>query len=1424
MAVLVHRWFELTPNQVGEFAQESKQRNKEMKANAAGGLASSGEELAKNLPTVVVGATNKGMKDRMYGGDNLMPIEDSYVHVVAALAGMKHLLYDIQSPGLYGVSASNPHQLTYDIELENSPTSSLGELLDLSELFSEFLGIFCYVLDDFKDPSKIDGFKKIVNFVNYGSKDTPKLEVCKWVYNVAGKSYAKATAVSRELQRLQKTYDGIRIWLKRLTPNTNPNRVSDGEKLKLSTLNKRIKEKPLPSTRNANATEQYIAASLYHWIAEWVQDHYNGKGATISNESTNTVGKGYVPSTLDASLVLPFGVAGTLVADKTPAMFQKILASYFDLTEISHNGWPHALAASKQFKYLIENSYPVAIRKLEMLLVGHALGHLHLEEVEFTPATKRKSVSVETLIEQEGSELAAYRLRSKKRGIIFGFSSPDTLLCPTPNTDDTQWEWLWQEIVEHTDPGADWKTSDTWGYRGGNARRSVATWIKRLIQLEPGNSTLHWAIVISDKGLNDRSFGIAQWLLLKDDTNEKEIPLPVDIDQPPISLPSDILDSATPYDVSNDDDEKTILKEIKGFNRWNIFTRIPVIFLPGQNHEISLIWKEHLDGLQKDGQIFSWGTWRDKDQIWIMMDLEPTVIQIKNIRVIDLEKIQISSCIPLSQNPVPGSNTEKGAEIFPDLPILPEYISLARVPPNKNSAGEILIDQNWDGLSQYNWDEKNRKVTWEVDLIGRDGLTKIEFESDKIADTTSAHWMIWPNFKSPKDDPTPWRAYYLYEDSSTESLEAHVLTQENSGRISEPKKRPLGVDGPCRSVEYKNGHHTGDAPVALCAYDGSKNQYVGIYKIKLDEFAVHDDPNPWKFAVDFGTSHTVAARQSESDTGDNKNIPLHAELTSQKEGMSLHISENWPQDTGNNPKDRKEFLQHLWRPTYNEKEAKKLLRSDLWSLQKNNFGKIANVKEIWEPMTHYALPSWDLDSENDKYVISGFKWEMQSSVFDGNELWLQERYLQMVIEIFVAEIIREKQQFPNEIQFTFTYPLRGVSDGSTDNYQKRIKEKLFPNCAESLGCTLDITKGLSLYSESHAAALGAGFGNPYEVILVADLGGGTLDTFISTRDRYPDESKSRFKKNFADSAKIGVNHLLQIFADKRDQYLPKSAGWVESDETAYINLCAWMRSAGSPKLFGSANTNTKMGNLESFGDPKGGSAARMLIDRYFQLLIDFLARSIVAYVADDICKHLKSGEIYNDIGLFVKLQGNGWRLWYQSDDFNEIHQHILALVIRRANQLWEKTPIENPDVFKRQDLWSEDSSYDDVKTGPILVAVGKDHNPRQVYADCKKYPLSKIKIFQNSGNVEKNWFDPLPFKNIGDGAKPQIMREFDPPLCIDPNSDQSITMIEIELIRAINDTIENPAAAVAGPNTIDVPVGSVIWEQVIKSHKFLKND
>ena len=112
------------------------------------------------------------------------------------------------------------------------------------------------------------------------------------------------------------------------------------------------------------------------------------------------------------------------------------------------------------------------------------------------------------------------------------------------------------------------------------------------------------------------------------------------------------------------------------------------------------------------------------------------------------------------------------------------------------------------------------------------------------------------------------------------------------------------------------------------------------------------------------------------------------------------------------------------------------------------------------------------------------------------------------------------------VDFTFTYPLRDSSDQVQElpTHAKARNRTAAPAASvASSGSTTDI----GIYNESSAAKGGTRvFG---EICLVGDLGGGTLDLFISAYG-----GPGIDFEEVADSAKLGGNELLRRMAEHPD--------------------------------------------------------------------------------------------------------------------------------------------------------------------------------------------------------------------------------------------------------------------------------------------------
>ena len=1407
MAVMIHRWFEFKIERDGDEKknEKAKKRNNTMKENAAGGLASYGEGMAEEVATVLIGVPEKGLVKRTYTSDNQQSCKDSYAHVVAAIACMKHFFEEDEcKKGLYGVSARKNDRLTRDIIVwkKKGDKITLGDLGDRAWVLVETLEKFSKILKEGAKDCRVP--EKFLNFLSFAGQDFSASAIFKEIskYLDKGKTdraNSRLKDVAEQLDGILEIYKSHIKWLEGFD-----NQLLDKKAIEIKNkdfiailkgliseaedIEKINGEGKLPKPRVA-------ALALFYKTANFIKDK------EWSNELGDSNG-GYWPDVKESGVAPHWEKAGELASANDK---QKVLGHVYEIEEVSPNSWPNPLAAVEEFAFRIEKRDPLAIRKLEILLVGLAGGTLKLKPIK--PPSQKDThtlspLSLENLIKQECANLAKYRVIRKKDEKTYGFTSPKTLLCPVPDLSDTDWQDLWLDLTGHSYKRKDWKKSGDWGINGDLEVERVAGWLER-IRPNLGEKRYSWANTLRIKwgklNAQARPFGISEWLpLLYEDEKGEGVPLPLKEASAFSSLPEAYKKDKKPQRFG---DIKFLGKSTELIDE--TFTLISDFRIPGEENPIDIIWKEHLDALQIDEKIFAWGK-GEKDEIWVIEKYGEPPKYIKNIRVIDKDTIRIQrTCIPLNQNPVPNSNSNVSIK-YPDLPLLPDYIELVKT---EKDSEDRSVNHNWKGIPEKQdiIVKEGQEVVWpHIHLLGRSKPVRIRIPIHK--ETAEAHWMVWPNFKS----HDIWRSYYIYEDSSREGLEARVVYLDGE-KLSAPQKKDPSDMGAARAVKYDDGHHTGGPPVAICAYDEELKD-VGIYVIKLNEM---NRNGTWKLAIDFGTSHTVAAFKVKGDTDGEKVVKLSPELipNSQK-GPTYHVSENW---TKNND-DKSKF--EVWRPTYTDHDEEDILRSllssDLWYWEgEKRIG--ADFETYWEPMRHYAIPVTDLRRPDYKtHVVSGFKRKVnEEGVFTDKERFLQKKYLEMAIEIFIAGIVVDKGNLPKEIQFTFTHPKRGDADGLNARYKKSVEDVL-SNSRKYLGYTIK-DKTTNFYSESHAARGTVGKGQAREVKLVADLGGGTLDISISTSDETNPE-ENRFNQ-VEDSAELGGDILLNILANDAEKYLPHGdkKGWdLKNPEVCFKQLRAWMRTEGSSRLFSEQHHDWKpiddrlgLSGLPELNDPLH---ARKLIAHYFGLIVDFLARSLVAYVEKYVWDKLYQHE--PGIELYIKIQGNGWRLWYEKKSYQEIEERMREWIQTRAAELWK----EFRENDKKKD-WPS-SKHDDLgpKIAPICHAINISDETEKDSETSYKFPLSKVYLEDKDPALcgEKEWYESLPFENVQQSTIVKV-KNFEPPVHISVR--HGITSIDDPSMRKINDKIKHENKR-GGMDTFDAFIAAVIWENVLKSKEF----
>ena len=146
----------------------------------------------------------------------------------------------------------------------------------------------------------------------------------------------------------------------------------------------------------------------------------------------------------------------------------------------------------------------------------------------------------------------------------------------------------------------------------------------------------------------------------------------------------------------------------------------------------------------------------------------------------------------------------------------------------------------------------------------------------------------------------------------------------------------------------------------------------------------------------------------------------------------------------------------------------------------------------------------------------------------------------MALELVMADVAgRRLRALPAEVDLTFTYPLRDSIE-QVQSFQQTLR-RVLDGGGRSLGTVFRPADDIGIYNESSAAKGGTRvFG---EVCLVGDLGGGTLDLFISAEG-----GPGIDFEEVADSAKLGGNELLRTMAEHPDRFLPP--GWAGRSEDA----------------------------------------------------------------------------------------------------------------------------------------------------------------------------------------------------------------------------------------------------------------------------------
>ena len=1539
MAVMVLRWFRFEQEGLDEATLEKAQlRNRAMVENADSAFAYYGRRLARSVATVPVGAPDNAIQTRRYTSDTRQPIRESFVHGVAALCCLQQFLdREPCPPGLYQLGAEDRTRLGGGNRLPGAGNGSVQSLADQAATLADVLEVLARTLS--------------------GKQRSGRFRVVPAICQ-ATERLASPERVGPALDRLVADYREHLEWMEDVL-GTVPR--PDLSLTKETLSRERLVEDPLERGAGSDATDEDAAAlALLHWTAGWIRDHARGEGAAaLAALPARGVDGGYWP--------LLVGHDALNVAADKPGELKQVpdqnvegtVEGFIREKNVAENGWPDPVAAADHFRYAVEHEHRTERRQLEMLLAGVVAGGLTLRDV--APRENPPLLSLDHLVNEYRKaglpELARVAVVQEHRDgdVVLGFNSPLTLLCPTPNDNDERreraWGALWQALTGSERP-RDWRTEEMTEWRpAGLAIRRIRTWIEREKQRR-GGTPPPWTHVFEDQPASPpATFGWGRALSVFWATD-------AEVGPDTLALPSESPEDWWPNEemprVAEAQLPAALASALESAKTDDGVTFEKVHFTqPDRKVTTRAFWREHLDHLQIRGDIATFGVRTDERRLALLTSDNREAAILEDVVVLDRDAIMVRDCIPMRQDPVPGSSTRPGRVRYPDYPLRADYLGLVEIgdglrvvdllksgrdvrspaphvdagpqwpaagarrpaagppPPSGRRPGGAATDQErarTSGSSRLQTgfekaagavgnlvsagrravedvaravrDGGDRvsprrrapdvprsgesaggpssrggrhaasptKATWELRLAGRSDPVAITLEvppEDAAGGEDEhhrAHWMVWPRFRS-KEAPH-WRAYYVYEHCTNGNLHTTTLwldPDDDCVRRCAPPAR--GGAHPVRFAGGDRRAHTGGPPIAFSLENRASGQELGLYVINLDSLPRRQ--GEVKVGIDFGTSHTVAAVQAD---GEPQPVELAPELDSaRKDALALHVSENWSHVTDGDLGLKK---LGVWLPTYTDdippRERQGLLPSELLTIEPwANLG--GDDLSQWLPGRDCVIPLMDMQrSDLAAHLLSDFKWRASAPAFREREPVLREIYLGMALELVMADVAgRRLRALPAEVDLTFTYPLRDSIE-QVQSFQRTLR-RVLDSGFRSLGSAFRLADDIGIYNESSAARGGTRvFG---EVCLVGDLGGGTLDLFISAEG-----GPGIDFEEVADSAKLGGNELLRTLAEHPDRFLPP--GWAGRPEDAQTQLRAWMRSKGSPRLLLGAGDPERHAGLgvSGFAKPADSKAARALIARYFRLIAEYMARSLVAYLVrhwySQVLEHRPAD--HGKLKVLVQLRGNGWRLWHEHTDYAEVERRIAKRVAERAGELWRDRAVDRDawrdqdDLWRKRGLWkaaedgaagrpavdapacSPEGSRDaNPKAAPILRVVGR----AQRHEDIRAYKhalveLEVVTVAKDEADRRIRWFDRLPARTGGGGARVEF-HCIEPPFPLShpdaaPGARRELGDLEPNLRRDINHALHERGDT--GEVDFDAPVAAIVWENAFRSSQFVRGE
>jgi hypothetical protein len=856
---------------------------------------------------------------------------------------------------------------------------------------------------------------------------------------------------------------------------------------------------------------------------------------------------------------------------------------------------------------------------------------------------------------------------------------------------------------------------------------------------------------------------------------------------------------------------------------------------------VQAIWDDHLQVLVGQRKIRAFGA-AGKSKVNLGVDVNGVrhLHVLENTVLLRRRDVFIDKVFPLDEYGFSGDRLAR----YPDVPVRAAYLdlvlgnegervlrSLAKstytIPERPFAEGTWQPDVEGAGEAQ--------SLRWWVRMAGRTDTMSVHVARVE-PESVRAHWAVWPSFRvgeteqgalgeGAEGQPKTWNTYYLFQRTGHRQLGVDPIWLRRGGIYVTrhlPSLQWNGQQALAEPVMWKEGtavqagRHDGGPPCALVlrnmtVEDGGAEH--GCYWIRLVP-APKSAPG-FLLSVDFGTSHSASAfgALTEPDTKNDRHITFGGErLQGAVPTTATVVCDREYVEAGTGGM----IVDARWLPTSAPGSAS-MLPTELVVNSRIDPGMAASVHR-WVPGRDFRIPSLEVSSEVlASQVVTDFKWDASQAEFVGQEPALRRQYLRSFLEMSLARIVRQRKMAPRDdqsVQMTFTWPLRSTVAQARE-YQALVRDVL-AELSDTTGIALGLRDDIGLHDESRAARH-----NTRErgtIYIVADLGGGTLDLLVSGGTANGDG-------DVADSIRVGGNLLLRHLAADPKKYLPQDGGWdLEPNGAAYAQLRAWMRMRGSPELFSDDQRHgvAELQNLKlrGFRDRTKGGPARDVLNRYFAMIVDYMARSLVAYVHDLGVTPAIPGRM----AVVTLIRGNGWRLDQGYTNHADLADRVQAKVRERASALLESLPTDSQAKRLTQaDTWISPRDYlkDDPKTFPVRNVLRETPmDPAPLITSSRGYAM--IEVAHHGTPAAFPWHSPMPLP----APNPSMVEvhKVSPAVFLGTVNGVGVEMAGLSPAdrSSINRELQN-ASADSGAGKLRVPLSALIYEACFTSEHVAPN-